>query len=88
GPAIPAAERAIETGILAQVKALLVNEVEHGLHVRLAHALETQGGTKEPRTIKDVPAARERVSAELGFVTYVEGLRQAVQGAPGHEHKE
>lgn len=49
---------------------------------------ETQKGAKEPRTTKDVTAARERVSAELGFVTYVEGLRQAVHGAPGHEHKE
>ena len=88
GSAIPAAERAIETGSLAQVKALLVDEVEHGLHARLAHALETQRGTKEPRTIKDVPAARERVSAELGFVTYVEGLRQAIHGAGGHEHRE
>ena len=88
GPAIPAAERAIETGNLAQVKALLVEEVEHGLHVRLAHVLEAQKGVKEPKTTKDVPAARELISAELGFVTYVEGLRQTVHGAPGHEHKE
>jgi hypothetical protein len=88
GPAIPAAERAIETGNLAPVKALLDEEVEHGLHARLAHVLETQKGAKEPKTTKDVPAARERVSAELGFVTYVEGLRQAVHGASGHEHKD
>jgi hypothetical protein len=88
GPAILAAERAIETGNLAQVKALLVEEVEHGLHARLAHVMETQKGIKEPKATKDVPAARERASAELGFVTYVEGLRQAVHGAPGHEHKE
>lgn len=88
GPAIPAAERAIETGNLAPVRALLVEEVEHGLHTRLAHAQESRKGAKEPKTIKDVPAARERVSAELGFVTYVEGLRQAVQGAAGHEHKD
>lgn len=88
GPAIPAAERAIETGNLAPVKALLVEEVEHGLHARLAHVREMQKAVKEPKTTTDVPAARERVSAELGFVTYVEGLRQAVQGAAGHEHKE
>ena len=88
GPAIPAAERAIETGNVAPVKALLVEELEHGLHTRLAHVKETQKGVKEPKTAKDVPAARERVSAELGFVTYVEGLRQAAQGAAGHEHKE
>lgn len=87
GPAIPAAERAIETGNLSQVKGLLVEEVERGLHARLADVLETQRGVKEP-TAKDVAAARERVSAELGFVTYVEGLRQAMHGAPGHEHKE
>ena len=88
GPAIPAAERAIETGNLAPVRALLAEEVEHGLLARLAHAQETQKGAKEPKTTKDVPAARERVSAELGFVTYVEGLRQAVHGAAGHEHKD
>ncbi|HEY6024003.1 MAG TPA: DUF6448 family protein [Pseudolabrys sp.] len=88
GPAIPAAERAVETGNVAPVKALLVEDVEHGLHARLAHVQETQKGVKEPKTQKDVPAARERASAELGFVTYVEGLRQAAHGAPGHEHKE
>jgi hypothetical protein len=88
GPAIPAAERAIETGNLAQVKALLVEEVDHALRARLAHVLETQKDIKEPNTTEDVPAARARASAELGFVTYVEGLRQAVDGAPGHEHKE
>jgi len=87
GPAIPAAERAIETGNLAPVRALLAEEVEHGLLARLAHAQETQKGAKEPKTTKDVPAARERVSAELGFVTYVEGLRQAVHGAAGHDTK-
>jgi hypothetical protein len=88
GRAIPAAERAIETGNLAQVKALLTEEVEHGLHARLARVLERQETIKEPNAAKDVSAARERVSAELGFVTFVEGLRQAAHGAPGHEHNE
>ncbi len=88
GPAIPAAERAIGTGNLAQVKALLAEEVDHALHARFAQVLETKKGVKEPKAAKDVPAARERVSAELGFVTYVEGLRQATHGASGHEHKE
>jgi hypothetical protein len=88
GPAIPAAEHAVATGNLAPVKALLAEELEHGLHTRLAHALETQKAAKEPKDAKDVPAARARVSAEFGFVTYVEGLSQAMHGAPGHEHKE
>jgi hypothetical protein len=47
-----------------------------------------QKAVKEAKTAKDVPSARERVSAELGFVTYIEGLRQAAHGGPGHEHKE
>lgn len=89
GPAIPAAERAVETGSLTPVKALLAEELEHGLHARLAHVQEAQKeGLKEPKAAKDVPAARERVSAELEFVTYVEGLRQAMHGAAGHEHKD
>jgi Family of unknown function (DUF6448) len=88
GPAIPAAERAMESRNLAQTKELLADEIQHALRARLDHVVETQNASKEPKTAKDVPAARERVSAELGFVTYVEGLRQAVQGAAGHEHRE
>ncbi len=60
GPAIPAAERATETGNLTQVKALLTEEVEHGLHVRLAHVVEAQKTAKETKTAKNIPAARER----------------------------
>ena len=88
GPAIPAAERAIATGNLAQIKGLLVEQMEHALHARFAHVREAQRGAKEPRTEEDVAAARARVSAELGFVTYVEGLSQAAHGALGHEHKD
>jgi hypothetical protein len=88
GPAIPAAERAIATGNLAPIKELLVEQMEHALHARFAHMREGQRGAKEPQTEAAVAAARERVSAELGFVTFVEGLSQAVLGAPGHEHKD
>jgi hypothetical protein len=84
GPAIPAAERAVATGDLTHVKALLGEEMQHGLHSRLTHVVETQKSAKEPKTAADLPAARERVSAELGFVTYVEGLRQAAHGEAGH----
>jgi hypothetical protein len=88
GPAIPAAERAVDIGTLAPAKALLVEELEHGLHARFAAVEETRKARKEPVAPGDVPAARARVSAELGFVTYVEGLRQAIHGAGGHEHRE
>lgn len=88
GPAIPAADRAVADGNLAPVKALLVDELEHGLHARFAHVQETRTAAREPTAAGDVAAARARVSAELGFVTFVEGLRQAIHGAGGHEHRE
>lgn len=86
GPAIPAAERAIETGNLSQVHALLVEEMEHGLHARFEHAQAARKAAD--RSKNDVAAARQRASAQLGFVTYVEGLKQSAQGAAGHEHKD
>lgn len=39
--------------------------------------------TKTPASRSGVQAARERVSAELGFVGYVEGIHAAAKGA-GH----
>lgn len=87
GPAIPGAERAVATGNLAPVKALLVEELEHGLHTRFAPVGATQKDARPPLAAADVPPARARISAELGFVTYVEGLRQAMQGAAGHAHE-
>jgi hypothetical protein len=85
GPAIPAAERAIETGELSQVKALLSDEIEHALRERLAHAREVRKVSKEPQTTDQVEAARKRVSAEFAFVGFVEGLRQAAHGEAGHK---
>src|SRR6185369_1146787 len=84
GPAIPAAERAVATGDVKQLKKVLDEEIEHGLHARFQHAGEAQKASLEPKNANDVAAARERASAELGFVTYVESLRQAAHGAAGH----
>ncbi len=84
GPAIPTAERAIATGDLKQVKAVLDEEIEHGLHARFHHAGEAQKASLEPQKAADVPTARERASAELDFITYVESLRQAAHGVAGH----
>jgi hypothetical protein len=36
-----------------------------------------------PATPEDVPATRERVSEELAFIGYVEGIYQATKGG-GH----
>jgi Family of unknown function (DUF6448) len=88
GPAIAAAERAVDTGTPAPAKALLVEELEHGLHARFAAVEETRNASKEPTAASGVAAARARVSAELGFVTFVEGLRQAIHGGGAHAHRE
>ena len=80
GPAIPAAERAVETGDLRTLRAVLVAEIDHALQQRLAHVRESQKATREPQSASEVAAARERISAELGFVTFAENLRQAALG--------
>jgi hypothetical protein len=85
GPMIPAAERAVETGDPQAVKAVLMHELDHVLGERLAHIRELQKAPKEPRNAAELAAARARISAELGFVTFAESLRQAVLGKlPAH----
>jgi Family of unknown function (DUF6448) len=86
GPVIPAAEHAVETGDLTKLKAVLVEQIEHALHERLAHVRELQKAPLEPKTAADVPHARERVSAELGLVTFAETLRQAALGKGAGHH--
>jgi hypothetical protein len=87
GPAIPAAEYAVETGDFAKLKAILVEEIEQALRERLAHVQELQKkASQEPKTAAEVPHARERISAELGFITFAEVLRQAAQGKGAEHH--
>ena len=83
GPAIPAAERALESGKLDLLVMLLSQELSHGLATHLEHALAKKAATKEPATKAGVQAARERVSAELEFIGYVERLYLAIKGG-GH----
>jgi hypothetical protein len=86
GPVIPAAEHAIETGDLTRLTAELVEVVEHALRERLSHVRELQKVSLEPRTAAEVAHARERVSTELGFVTFAETLRQAALGRGAEHH--
>jgi Family of unknown function (DUF6448) len=86
GPVIPAADHAVETGDLAKLKAVLAEEIEHALSERLAHVREFQKASMEPKTAAEVPHARERVSAELGFVTFAESIRQAALGKGAEHH--
>lgn len=87
GPMIPAAEQALASGDVAAVRAILLDEIDHGLSQRLARVRALRTATVEPRDHDGVAAARERVSAELEFITYAEGLRQAVSGAAAEHHE-
>jgi hypothetical protein len=79
GPAIAAAERAIETGKVADLVQLVSHEATHGIEHRF-HGVAELTASKSPETHAGVAAARQRVSAELGFVGYIEGLYQATRG--------
>lgn len=83
GPAIPAAEEALESGQLRPLIDLLSREIAEAVSERFAHARRLQAATKEPREAIQVPAARERVSAELTFIGHVEGIYLAAKGG-GH----
>jgi Family of unknown function (DUF6448) len=86
GPVIPAAEHAVETGDLAKLKAVLMEEIEHALGERLGHVRELKNASLEPKTAAEVPHSRERISTELGFITFAENLRQAALGKGAEHH--
>jgi hypothetical protein len=84
GPAIPAAEKALESGTPEALVTVLSEELTHGIAARLHHALGAKTATKEPTTKADVPAARARVSAEFAFIGFIEGIHRAITGGGGH----
>ena len=86
GPVIPAAELALKTGDLSKVKAVLLESIEHALHERLAQVRQLQQAPIEPKTAAEVAHARERISAELGFVIFTETIRQAALGSGAEHH--
>ena len=79
GPAVPAADQALQTGDLAPVEKLLADELREGLH----HRFESVRARKAPSD--DVAAGRAWVAAYVPFVHYVEGVFESVKGA-GAEH--
>ncbi|HSB68032.1 MAG TPA: DUF6448 family protein [Candidatus Methylomirabilis sp.] len=85
GPAIPAAEKALELGKAEVVVKFISHAVEHGIAERFEHARHKMEASKEPAAHAGVAAARERVSTELEFIGYVEGIYLATKG--GH-HEE
>jgi Family of unknown function (DUF6448) len=83
GPAIPAAETALESGAVAPLVTLMSQEVARGIAQHFELALSKKGAVKEPATKERVAAARERVSADLDFIGYVERIYLATKGE-GH----
>lgn len=73
------AEQALATGDMTKLRAVLSEEIERALHERLAQVRELQKARLDPKTPAELPHARERISAKLAFVTFIESIKQAVQ---------
>lgn len=79
GPAVTAADKAVETGSAGEVEKLLVESVRHGLRERFARvkALARPGD--------DVAKGRAWVEAYVPYVHWVEGVHSAAsKGAEDH----
>ena len=81
GPAIPGADRALETGDVEPLVRLVTGAAEHGLRERFAEARAARGFRPG-----DVQAGRQYIARYVPFIHYVERLHQsATTSAPGHE---
>jgi len=80
GPAIPAADKALETGEVGPLQDVLAEAVRHGLHEHF----EALRALKQYDP-NDVAAGRRYVQAYVEYVHYVERLHEAATTAPeGH----
>lgn len=80
GPAIPAADHAMESGNPAAVEALLIKNVRTGLHDAFARVQ-----AKRNYDVNDVAAGREYVKAYVEYIHFVERLQEAsTSPAGGH----
>jgi hypothetical protein len=82
GPAIPAADKAIETGAVEPLVKLITSESANGIRERFQKVTAAKKFSAE-----DVNAGRGYVKAYVEFVHYVEGLHESVQGGDD-EHSE
>lgn len=80
GPAIPAADKALDTGSIDDVEKLLTNAIHKGLREHFHAAVNLK-----KFDINDVEAGRSYVQAYVPYVHYVEGLwEKATNIAKGH----
>src|SRR5450759_2745843 len=83
GPAIPAADKAIQTGSVEPLLKLITSESTNGIRERFQKATAAKKFNAE-----DVKAGREYVESYVTFIHYVEGLyKAAAQPVAGHYHE-
>jgi hypothetical protein len=83
GPAIPAGDKALETGAAEPLVKLLTDTMHNSLHETF-----TEAKIKKNFNNDDVEAGREYVQAYVTFIHYVEGLYEAAKKpAEGHSMK-
>jgi Family of unknown function (DUF6448) len=80
GPAIPAADRALEDGSVDKLLKVLGDAVRKGLHEHFHPAVASKSFAPD-----DVRAGRKYVEAYVPYIHYVERLWQAASG-PAHGH--
>lgn len=80
GPAIPLADRAVESGSGQELSAFLTEEVAHGLQARFEDLQR-----KRQERNRDLAAGRAYVASYVSFVHYVEAIHEAAtRAAEGH----
>lgn len=80
GPAIPAADRAIESGETTALESLLVNEMRRGLRNAFQEVR-----ARQKYDVNDVAAGREYVKAYVEYVHFIERLYESSsKPAEGH----
>lgn len=81
GPAVPAADEALKSGVVEPVQQLLSSAVQQGVQKHFQEARERH--TYNP---DDVAAGRAFVSAYVEYTHFVEGVYEAANAAGHHEH--
>jgi len=80
GPAVPAGDKALETGSIDVVSKMLTEAVRHGLEDQFKRVIAKKNFSKD-----DVAAGREYVDAYVEYIHYVERIFEAAT-TPAHGH--
>ena len=84
GPAIPAADRALEDGSIERVSETITEAVRRGIRAQYEHAMHRKLFDPD-----DVRAGREYVEAYVAYIHYIERLYEAAnRAAHGHYPEE